>query len=282
MGEVAGSADIVDTHMHFYDARFPSAPAALLHPPDATVAMYREVQADLGLDRVVVVQPTTYGLDNSCQLEAMAALGDSARGVMVIDGSVTARELEHLHALGVRGARFHMLPGGAVSWSALDAVAAKIAARGWHIQLQLNGRELAERKGQLAGLPVELVIDHVGRFMPPVAPDHPAFAALCSLLDSGRCWVKLSAPYESANGAGPRYPEVSALVDELVQRYPERLLWATNWPHPGQEHPPSTAELGRLLHRWLPDPVVRHRVLTTNPLLLYWGQTPATSISRTG
>lgn len=261
-------AGACDTHIHFYDARYPAAPEAVLRPPDATVDDYRDVQAALGLDRVVVVQPTTYGLDNSCQLAAMRALGDRARGVMVVDATTDPAELRQLTDLGVRGARFHMLPGGAVGWDHLEPVAAAIAPLGWHLQLQLNGHELAGRRAQLRALPCPLVIDHVGRFMPPVAPQSDAFAALVDLVDAG-AHVKLSAPYESAPDPTHRYEEISDCVAALVAQAPDRLLWASNWPHPGQDDPPTNAQLVKLRDRWLPTPELRRRILVDNPARLY-------------
>ncbi len=261
-------AGACDSHMHFYDARYPSAPEAVLRPPDATVADYRQVQMDIGIERVVVVQPTTYGLDNSCQLEAMAAIGDSARGVMVVDHETSQGELHRLTDLGVRGARFHMLPGGAVPWERLDAVSHNIGPFGWHVQLQLNGRELVDRLDTLRRLPVELVIDHVGRFMPPVPTDDPSFTALLALVDDG-ARVKLSAPYESSLSGPPGYQDVVPSVHALIARASDRMLWATNWPHPGQAEPPSAADLANLLDRWLPEEKLRQQVLVDNPAALY-------------
>ncbi len=254
-----------DTHVHFYDRSYPTADEAVLRPPDATVADYREVQAALGMARLVVVQPTTYGLDNRCQLEAMAAFGESARGVMVVGAGIDQSELARLTDLGVRGARFHMLPGGSLGWDVLDDVAAAIASVGWHIQLQMNGHEFDDRLDRLRRLPVDLVVDHIGRFMPPADTGEPAFEALLDRLDDGRTWVKLSAPYESS----PAHDAVLPYVDELVRRYPDRLLWATNWPHPGQVAPPSSAELFELCVRWLPTDTVRRQVLVDNPAALY-------------
>ena len=158
-----------DTHMHFYNARFPAAPSALITPPDAWIDDYAAVQRRLGLERVVIVQPTTYGLDNACQLEALKAFGDSARIVIVADTATSDAELERLDALGARGIRFHMLPGGAVPWEILDEMAARVHALGWHVQVQMNGRDLPERAELLKCLPGGLVIDHVGRFEDPVA-----------------------------------------------------------------------------------------------------------------
>lgn len=269
-----------DTHMHVYDARYPAAPTALLRPPDALVDDYRRLQRALGLDRVVVVQPTTYGLDNRCQLDAVAELGDAARAIVVVDADTTPDALRELDRLGARGARFHMLPGGAVGWDHLPIVASRIADLGWHVQLQLDGRELPQRLDALLALPTPLVVDHVGRFMPPVEPDHEAFAALLTLLDTGRTWVKLSAPYESTLEGAPTFPTVTALADALVAAHPERMLWASNWPHPGQRHPLTVDDLRELMLAWLPDPAVRHRVLVTNPAELYGFPPPTDHRSR--
>lgn len=258
-----------DTHMHVYDGRYPSSPSATLFPPDASVDDYRAVQAELGLRRVVVVQPTTYGLDNSCQIDAAARLGDDARLVVVVDATATDAELERHDALGARGARFHMLPGGAVGWEAMRPVAERIAPLGWHIQLQTDGNLLPERLDELMALPCPLVVDHVGRFMPPPTIDSPAFNALLALLDAGRCWVKLSAPYESTHDGAPHYPTVSALVRELIERRPDRLLWATNWPHPGQADPPTIDQIRDLTLDWLPTDELRRQVMVENPAILY-------------
>ncbi len=262
----AGSCD---THVHVYDSRYPVAPSALLRPPDAPVTDYRRFQKSLGLDRVVVVQPTTYGLDNRCQLDAVAEFGDAARAVVVVDADTTADELRRLADLGARGARFHMLAGGAVGWDDLAIVASRIADLGWHIQLQLDGRELPHRLAALLALPTPLVIDHVGRFMPPVAPGHPAFVALFTLLETGRTWVKLSAPYESTLDGAPTFPTVTTLATALVHAHPDRMLWASNWPHPGQREPITDDDLLRLTLDWLPDPTVRRRVLVANPAEVY-------------
>jgi D-galactarolactone isomerase len=255
--------------MHFYNSRFPSAPSALIRPDDAWIDGYKAVQAHLGLERVVVVQPTTYGLDNSCQIEAMAAFGDNARGVFVVDDKTSDDELERLTALGGRGARFHMLPGGAVPWEILETVAARVHAFGWHIQLQLNGRELPDREAMLRRLPGTLVVDHIGRFTQPVEPDHEAFRVLLRLLESGRCWVKLSAPYESFGDQPLDYGKTTVEARALVAAAPERMLWASNWPHPGKDWLPDDAEHLDLLLDWAGDEAIRDRILVDNPATLY-------------
>ena len=261
--------DLCDTHVHVYDDRYPIAASAVLRPPPASVADYLEVAAKLGVRRVVVVQPTTYGLDNTCTLDAVATLGSSARAVVVVDRTMTDDELERLHRGGARGARFHMLPGGAVDWADLPPVAERIAVFGWHVQLQMNGHDLALRVDDLAALPVDLVVDHVGRFMPPADLARNHLEPLLRLLDSGRCWVKLSAPYESEADPSHSYPQSAAVIERLIAHAPERLVWASNWPHPGQLDPPSAQDLIRLRDAWLCDETLRRRVLIDNPAVLY-------------
>ena len=259
--------------MHFYgpEDRYPAAPTALFLPPLASVADYREVQARLGLERVVVVQPTSYGADNRCTMDCVAKLGDQARAVVVVDQTADDAELERLTAAGARGIRFHMLPGGALPWSILEEMAARVQTFGWHVQLQLDGRELLERQAMLQRLPGALVIDHVGKFLEPVTPDHAAFQCLLRLLDTGRVWIKLSAPYETSRVGPPDYDDVGVLAKALVQAAPERMLWASNWPHPGQTgaQRPDEVVLLDLLLDWAPSEATRRRILVDNPALLY-------------
>jgi D-galactarolactone isomerase len=259
--------------MHVYDSRYPAADTATIFPPDATIEDYREVQRALGLERTVVVQPTTYGLDNSCQIDAASALGDRARLVVVVDEAVSDDQLVELHDVGARGARFQMLPGGALGWSSLEPVAERIAPLGWHVQLQMDGNLLPGRLEQLLRLPTPIVVDHVGRFMPPPPAGSTAFGALLQLLDTGRCWVKLSAPYESIGptvvGGRPGFPAVTDLVRVLVERHPHRLLWATNWPHPGQTEPMGVDQITDITLDWLPTDDLRRRVLVDNPTTVY-------------
>ncbi|RZW27197.1 MAG: amidohydrolase [Desulfobulbaceae bacterium] len=258
-----------DTHIHFYNDAYPTAPTALMTPPNALVEDYKMVQKRLGLDRVVVVQPTTYGTDNRCQLDAMKTFGANARGVVVPDPSITEAELQDLTDAGVCGARFHMLPGGALDWDVLEAMAARVHNFGWHVQLQMNGREFPEREALLKRLPCDLVVDHVGRFMGPVPVSDAAFKTLLGFLERGRCWVKLSAPYESSENGPPGWEDVRAEARELAKSTPERMLWASNWPHPGQAHPPDEAELLDLLLNWVDDAATRTKILRDNPAELY-------------
>ena len=255
-----------DTHIHIYDPTMPVAATALSAGPAwADVAAYRLIQSRLGLTRTVIVQPTSYGLDNRCTLAAITALGlECTRGSAVIDRSVTQAELERLHAGGIRGARFQMMPGGAIGWDELIPVAERIGKLGWHIQLQMDGRLFAEREALIRSLPCKVLIDHVGKFLEPVPVEHPGFQALLRLLDTGRVWFKLAAPYEVSRSGAPDFADVAPLGRAVAQRFPERLLWASNWPHIGITNPPDEADLLDLMSGWVPE-AARHAMLVDNP-----------------
>ncbi len=261
----------IDTHMHVFEARFPLAPTATVTPPEAPLSDYQAVCARLGIERCIIVQPSGYGTDNSCTLEAIAAFGPGARGIAVVDENVTDDELGRLHRAGIRGLRFHMLPGGVVPWESLPRLAARIVELGWHAQVQLDGRELPEREAMLNDLPGTLVIDHTGKFLEPVTPDDPAFRVLLDLVEEGSTYVKLSAPYETSKVGPPLFDDVGALAKVLAEEAPERMLWATNWPHLGQspERVGDEAGLLDLLLDWAPDETTRQRILVDNPAQLY-------------
>jgi D-galactarolactone isomerase len=260
-----------DTHMHVFDARFPLAPTAVMTPPEAPVSEYRKVCRRVGIARTVVVQPSGYGTDNSCTLAAIAALGPAARGIGVVPESVTDAELERLAAAGIRGVRFHMFPGGVLPWESLEPLAARVRPLGWHVQVQLDGRRLPDHEAVLRRLPGTLVIDHVGKFLEPVPVDHPAFRVLVRLVEAGCTYVKLSAPYETSKAGPPNYDDVGALAKILVKDAPERMLWASNWPHLGQPRdrlPDEAVQLDMLLD-WAPDESIRRQILVDNPAALY-------------
>lgn len=271
-----------DCHMHVFDGPFPPDTTVPFAAPQATVAQYRQMQATLGLQRVVVVQANGYRFDNGHVLAALAELGDAARGVVVVAPDTAEAELARLTALGVRGVRLHMLPGGALGWPALAEVAARVRPFGWHVQVQFDGHSLPEHLADLEALPVDCVIDHLGKFLGngPPAPDAPAARALLRLLDRGRCWVKLSGPYESSRLPAPGYADVLPLARALVATHPERCVWASNWPHPMRDPRPSDAALLDLLQAWADDDATRRRILVDNPARLYgFGPVPPTPAS---
>lgn len=259
-----------DCHVHAYDDAYPLAPTATFKPPHAPMADYAKVQAALGLTRVVVVQPTGYGFDNRCTLAAVACMSGRARAVAIVPPSVTQSTLRDLHAAGVRGVRMMMLPGGPLGWDALAPLAHQIRPLGWHLNMQFNGCDFVQRLPLLQSLDAQIVLDHTGKFLvPPSSTDDAAFQALCRLLDTGRVWVKLSAPYETSRTGAPYYEDVSQLARYLATHYPERCLWASNWPHPNQNPVPSSAALLNLLPRWVSRTADIQRILVDNPAQVY-------------
>ena len=259
-----------DTHMHFYDEKLPAAPGTFL-PGTFTVEDYRAMQQRLGLERVIVVQPNAYADDNTVTVNAIRALGKSAKGVAVVKPAVEEAELERLTKAGICAVRIMTLHGGMLGFDVMDAVMARVHPFGWHANIQLDGRELPKYEAQIKRLPGKFVIDHTGKFLEPVAPDHAAFRCLLRLVDSGRCWVKLSAPYETSKTGAPKYEDVSRLAKALVKHAPERMLWASNWPHPSARKPapPQDEDLLELLADWAPDAGVQKRILADNPAELY-------------
>ena len=263
-----------DCHMHVFDGPFPADTTATFPAPYAPLTSYRQMQAALGLERVVVVQANGYRFDNGHVLAALAALGDAARGVVAIRPDTPEAELQRLTQAGVRGVRLHMLPGGALQWPELAEVAARVRPFGWHVQVQFDGYTLPDHLEALLALralPVDCVVDHLCKFLGagPPAVDAPAFRALLRLLDGGRAWVKLSAPYESSRGSAPDYADLLPLARALVTSHAERCVWASNWPHPMREPPPDDAALLDLLGAWADDEAVRRRILVDNPARLY-------------
>src|SRR5581483_10119661 len=221
----------------------------------------------IGVSRTVVVQPSAYAADNTCTLEAMAAMGESARGIAVVEAGVADAELDRLTKAGMRGIRYFMLPGGILPWDGLEGMAARVGAFGWHVQLQLDGRLLPEREPLLKRLKGTLVIDHNGKFLEPVGVDHPSFKCLLRLLENGRTWVKVSAPYETSKVGPPSYSDVGVLAKALIKAAPNRCVWASNWPHPSvpAEQRPDDADLLDLLLDWAPDDATRRKILVDNP-----------------
>jgi D-galactarolactone isomerase len=268
---LAVPAGACDTHIHIYDQAVPSAPGGPPLPGHFPLAAYRAMQARLGLERVIVVQPNAYQDDNRVTLEAIRALGAAAKGVGVVKPDVSDAELERLTQGGIVAQRIFNLPNGAVPLAQMDDVMARVHPFGWFANIQLDGRELPEYEARIARLPGRFVIDHTGKYLEPVAPDHPAFAALLRLVDTGRCWVKLSAPYETSRTGAPGYEDVSRLARSLVRHAPERTLWASNWPHPSAppDARPDDAALLDLLLDWAPDAATRRRILVDNPAELY-------------
>jgi D-galactarolactone isomerase len=183
---------------------------------------------------------------------------------------VADAELDRLTRAGICAVRIMTLHNGTLGFDVMDALMARVHPFGWHANIQLDGRKLPEYEAQIKRLPGKFVIDHTGKFLEPVAAESREFRSLLNLVDTGRCWVKLSAPYETSKSGAPKYEDVSRLARALVQTAPERMLWASNWPHPTERNnPPDDVALLELLADWAPDETVRRKILVDNPAQLY-------------
>ena len=260
-----------DCHIHIFGprARFPLAAELAYAPAEAPVEAYRELQRRLGLSRTVVVQPSAYGTDNACTLDAIARLRPYACGSAVVDPSVCDADLARFHEAGIRGLRFSLTVKNAMRPEHLLPMARRIQPLGWHIQFRSTHRDLPEVADCLRTLPVDVCLDHMSSIPPEVPLTHPAWTALFQLLEGGRCWVKLSAPYQLSRMPGPAYADFGTQVTALVKVAPERIVWGTNWPHPMVEATPDDAGLLDWLGEWVPEASLRQMILVDNPAALY-------------
>jgi D-galactarolactone isomerase len=262
-----------DCHHYIYDGRFAVSPHWRQgFPAGATVPDYRLLQRRLGTTRSVVVQPSTYGVDNRCLVDALRQLGPASRGVAVVDTEVQVAELKQLTDAGVCAVRVNFVSPqtwGTTTPEILAALAKRVAPFGWHVQILMTGDQIAVHEVAIRSLPIKIVIDHLGRIPEPGGVRHPGFAAVQRLLDTGRVWVKLTEPYEDSK-LGPPYKDTSEVARAFVQTVPERLLWGTDWPHPTQrETKPDDGLLLDLLADWAPDDAKRRRILVDNPAELF-------------
>lgn len=265
--KLAVPANAADCHHHIYDSRFPEDPKAVLHPPEALVDDYRALQKRLGTSRSVIVQPSTYGTDNRCTLAALAALGRSARAIAVVNDTVVDSELKRLDGLGVRGIRFNLSQAGATTPEMIEPLAKRVAALGWHIQINAPADRLLELMPMLERVPTPIVFDHLAHVPDPA---HALFGKVRALLDKGRTWIKLSGAYIDSKVGAPTYSDRTAIARAYVNAAPERLVWGTDWPHPTEQvTKPDDAVLLDLLSEWAPDDRVRRRILVENPHGLY-------------
>ncbi|MGM0785951.1 MAG: amidohydrolase family protein [Pseudomonadota bacterium] len=260
-----------DCHIHLYlpghDGQAGGPPIAEL----ATVADYRRVQQRLGLERVVVTQSNAYQLDNGALLEALDQLGtEAARGVATVVPDTSEATLRDWHARGVRGARIMNLPGGVVTHDDMLAVERRIRPFGWHLMVQFNGRYLDDYLDGLKRIEGDYIIDHIGKFMPPVAADDRRVDEILRLLDRGNAWFKICACYEASVIGGPHYGDIGAIARRVIEHAPERILWGSNWPHVGvpREQYPDDAEQLDVLLDWA-SPELHQRILVDNPAALY-------------
>jgi predicted TIM-barrel fold metal-dependent hydrolase len=271
---VAPPPGACDTHLHVlgpYD-RYPLADDRAYTVPAAPVAALRQMLDRMGLDRAVIAHVSAHGADHRVTLDAMAELGTRARGTMMLQPGTSHAELEALHRLGMRGVRLSSEFGRPVTMDSLRALADRVGSLGWHIAIWPASR--ADLEAVAAAEPgVPVVIDHLGaRCWDNGAGglDHPGFRLLYDLARAGRVWVKLSGMYR-ASAEGYPWPSLVPFGRALIAAAPQRMLWATDWPHVGlaDRPPPQSGELLDWLSDIGMDEATRARILVDNPAALY-------------
>lgn len=263
-----------DCAHHIYDpVRFPYKPDDTRNQPPAGVDVYRMLQKKLGLTRSVAIQPSAYGTDNRCLLDALKQLGKNSRGVAVVKDSITDRELEELHHAGVRGLRYNVSRGAKLNADDVLRMGDRIKAFGnWHLDFWVPADIVIGYQEMFEKLPVPVVFDHRGHLPQAQGIKHPAFKMITDLMKEGKAWVKLSALYHDSN-LKDDYADTVAVGKAYVEAAPERIVWGTDWPHPSEFSAkrdfPNDAHLLDLLAVQAPDEKVRHMILVENPAALY-------------
>jgi predicted TIM-barrel fold metal-dependent hydrolase len=272
-----------DCHVHVFDpARFPYFGGRVYTPPEATADDLLALQRQLHFDRVVVIQPSVYGVDNACTLDAIKTLGPArARGVAVIDKTISRGQLDDMAAAGVHGVRLNFETAGESNPDnarrRVLETAEQISGRSWHIQLNAALPLVVAMKDELAAIPMPVVIDHFARAKAKDGANQPGFDVLLALVKSGKAYVKLSATYRISDQP-PHYPDAPPIAQALINANPDRMVWGSNWPHPGRGKtrediaPPHPSDDGAQINQlptWASDPTIRNKILVDNPARLY-------------
>lgn len=274
----------VDAHCHVFGPgdTFPYAPQRKYTPCDASKEQLFALRDRLGFERNVLVQATCHGNDNRALLDALNTAGDKARGVVTLAPDVTDAELQQMHAAGVRGARFNFVKRlvDFTPKDELQRMAERIAPLGWHVVVYFEAVDLPELWDFFVSLPTTVVVDHMGRPDVSLSPDGPQFELFTKLMrEHGNVWSKVSCP-ERLSVSGPKaldgeqsaYRDVVPFARRLVETFPDRVLWGTDWPHPNlKDHMPDDGLLVDFIPHIARTHALQQALLVDNPMRLYWG-----------
>lgn len=267
-----------DCHFHVFGpaGRYPYGTDLRYPPPFAPLEEYLALSRKLGFERFVFVQPSAYGRDNECMLEAMREAGAACRGIVDIDENIPDVQLERLHSAGVRGVRINVSPVkqpepgfAATMRPRIERLDARCAEIGWQLDFLLPGWLTTELMGVLRKLKTEFTLAHMGMFLARDGIQQPGFQQLLELLRSGNehCWVKLTGVYRMS--IAPGFADAAPLAKALIAAAPHRVIWGSDYPHLSFADRVGSIELFNLLAQWAPDEAVRRRILVDNPQRLF-------------
>ena len=265
----------VDAHCHVFgpSPEFPFAPERKYTPCNASKDDLFALRDHLGFSRNVIVQATCHGKDNSAMVDACRAGGDLARGIASVGADNTHKELAEMHDAGVRGVRFNFVKRlvDATPKEAFIAIAEKIQEFGWSIVVYFEATDLEELEPFLKQLPGIVVVDHLGRPDVTKGVNHPDFTRFIDFMTKNEnIWTKVTCP-ERLTTTGASYDEVVPYYQAIVDRFEDRVLWGTDWPHPNMKsHMPDDGALVDYIPRIARTQEQIHKLLVTNPMRLYW------------
>ena len=265
----------VDAHCHVFGPadEFPYAPERKYTPCDAPKAKLFELRDFLGFDKNVIVQATCHGADNRALVDALNASNGRAKGVATVRADITQDQLEDLDAAGVKGVRFNFVKRlvDFTPREVLASIAAKIAPLGWHVVVYFEAADLPELEPFFTTLPTDVVVDHMGRPDVTLGVEHPQFQRFLDFMgDNENVWSKVSCP-ERVSVQGPPYDDVVPYATAVVENFPDRVLWGTDWPHPNMKtHMPDDGLLVDYVPRVATTAELQRKLLVDNPTRLYW------------
>ncbi len=268
----------VDAHCHVFgpSAEFPFAPERKYTPCDAGKDQLFALRDHLGFSRNVIVQATCHGRDNAATMDACRAAGDLARGIASVRHDIDVDELAEMHEAGIRGVRFNFVKRlvDATPREHFTAVAERIQQFGWSIVVYFEAADLAELTPFLESLPGIIVVDHMGRPNVDKGVDHPDFQRFVDLMDRNEnIWSKVTCPERLSVSGPPDYDDVVPFAKRIVDAFPDRVLWGTDWPHPNMKsHMPDDGNLVDYIPRIATTAEAQRKLLVDNPMRLYWGQ----------
>lgn len=271
-------AGAVDAHCHVFGPgdQFPYAPERKYTPCDAGRDKLFALRDHLGLSRNVIVQATCHGSDNRAMIDALLHAQGRARGVATVGANITETELAEMHEAGVRGVRFNYVkrlvdPKPDAHYR---GIIEKIAKLGWHVVIYFEAADLAEKWDFFTSLPTTVVVDHMGRPDVTKPIDGPEFGLFLRFMEENdNVWSKVTCPERLSRSGPPTYDDVVPFARTVVERFPDRVLWGTDWPHPNLNmvgHMPDDGALVDLIPRIAVTEALHHRLLVANPMRLYW------------
>ena len=276
-------AGAVDAHCHVFGPadKFPYAPERKYTPCDASKEQLFALRDHLGFDKNVIVQATCHGTDNRALVDALKASNNKARGVATVNRNVTDAELQEMHAAGVRGTRFNFVKRLAdfTPREVLLEIANRIAPLGWHVVIYFEAVDLPELYDFFTALPTTVVVDHMGRPDVSQPVDGPEFELFVKMMrEHTNIWSKVSCPERltvsgppALNGEPNPYRDVVPFAKRLVETFPDRVLWGTDWPHPNlKDHMPDDGLLVDFVPHIATTEQLQKKLLVDNPNRLYW------------